>query len=151
MFFPFHSIACAWILLYLEVYCVVYIHVCVHAIYVQIMTSKYHSNCNFFSEVSDAVFLNKTDYIGVSLRQMQGAFSVKMRFKTRNGEGLLLSTKKREKGLYVAVYNGKIQVSIDNKRGKTPFCSLHDKLSNRLSMFCLWRYCSPALGHVTVP
>ena len=105
---------------------------------------------NFFSEVSDAVFLNKTDYIGVSLRQMQGAFNVKMRFKTRNEEGLLLSTKRREKGLYVAVHNGNIQVIIDNKRGKKPFSHFFLAETDWAS-FALRGIVENALGRATVP
>ena len=42
---------------------------------------------------------------------------MKMRFKTRNEEGLLLATSKRGRGFYVAIVDGRIRVSIDNERG----------------------------------
>lgn len=77
----------------------------------------------FLLAVSDAVFLNKTDYIGVNLDA--DAFKLRMRFRTRSGEGLLLATSKRGKGFYVAVVDGSIRVSIDHERGmETAFSSI---------------------------
>ena len=66
--------------------------------------------------------LNKTDYIGVMLQGLQGVFKLKMRFRTRNEEGLLVATSKREKGFYVAIVDGSIRVAIDDKRGN--ICSI---------------------------
>ena len=78
---------------------------------------KIRNFSKLLSEVSEAVFLNKTDHIGVKLQPSQGTLKVKMRFKTRNEEGLLLTTSKRGRGFYVAIVDGRIRVSIDNERG----------------------------------
>lgn len=72
---------------------------------------------HIFSVTSDAVFLNGTDYISARLdSENEAPFKLKMRFRTRHAEGLLLVTNKQGNGLYVEVADGSIKFTI-NKRG----------------------------------
>ena len=70
------------------------------------------------SAVSESIFLNATDFITIKYLNSQEVFKFTLRFSTRHLDGLLLATNRLENGFYVAIVDGDVKVSLNNKRSK---------------------------------